>query len=414
MVNGSTVALALGSLAVAVNTAGADKITSDTTGVEITFKDAATKYTVTSDVHKEMNMAEDTAAIKAFIKLADFTGAEKIFKDGQEALPHTWKKLVDAPHPDSSYWAAAKAHYSTGTFISSFVEGALGGGGDWKEVLAREEGVMKGIMNQSPVMLAFAHLEAAAKHSAAGSKADAHKAVDTAVAFYVGSDRDSTPYATANKRAKDSEYATLGAGGESKANLAFLKGCASAAAAIDKGESLDKVVETIKGQVMATYYQASIKYANSLDSDVGKMAAASRHLLDGTADAPTAEHQAEGWAFWRVIEATVASTDPEGAASVTAIYNLSNGITKATKPDMYCTVKNVAMANLAPGLTAADVGVFAPAKDRDCPAYVPVDPPTGGGSTPDRPDSKDSPASTLMASAMALVASAAAAASLAL
>ena len=63
---------------------------------------------------------------------------------------------------------------------------------------------------------------------------------------------------------------------------------------------------------MVIYSQAAIRYASLIEGD----------LADGN-DAKAKEHQAEGLAFFRVIEATVA---PEGADidAINDIFDLAN------------------------------------------------------------------------------------------
>jgi hypothetical protein len=69
--------------------------------------------------------------------------------------------------------------------------------------------------------------------------------------------------------------------------------------------------EAVKNLVVI-YSQAAIRYASLIEGD----------LADGN-DAKAKEHQAEGLAFFRVIEATVA---PEGADidAINAIFDLAN------------------------------------------------------------------------------------------
>ncbi|MDP6894012.1 MAG: hypothetical protein QGF73_01465, partial [Acidimicrobiales bacterium] len=61
-----------------------------------------------------------------------------------------------------------------------------------------------------------------------------------------------------------------------------------------------------------TYAQATMKYAKSVDSDIA----------DGDMDKARI-HQAEGYAFWRVLAPMLAGTDVD-AAAINGVYELSN------------------------------------------------------------------------------------------
>ena len=66
-------------------------------------------------------------------------------------------------------------------------------------------------------------------------------------------------------------------------------------------------------QIQITYIQASIRYASKMTGD----------LESGDAEKARI-HQAEGWAFFRVIAPMIDAVDSSAAAAIDGIYNLSN------------------------------------------------------------------------------------------
>merc|ERR1719258_19356 len=72
------------------------------------------------------------------------------------------------------------------------------------------------------------------------------------------------------------------------------------------------------------------------------------HFLDGHFEFETdfLAHQAEGLAFWRILEAAVAQVDPERAALITAAFTSSEP--EPLSPSNYCYI--VAAPSQAPKL----------------------------------------------------------------
>ena len=71
-------------------------------------------------------------------------------------------------------------------------------------------------------------------------------------------------------------------------------------------------------QITITYVQATIRYAQLFDGDLGGGDAAAARV-----------HQAEGWAFYRVIEPLVAKVDAGVAATIAPYYDLAAGAPRA-------------------------------------------------------------------------------------
>ena len=147
--------------------------------------------------------------------------------------------------------------------------------------------------------------------------------------------------------------------------------------------------------------QAAIRYAYMVDVA----------LRDGL---PTQENRAEGWGFWRMVAPFIAEQDPAGAATVTAIFDLSktvavrlplplyrHALMPLIQPDLwrladrepprlftaqaasnndhyyFCTAKAVIMNALPSGVTSGDIGLLEGTGSIAC-GGVNRSPPAGG------------------------------------
>jgi len=209
-------------------------------------------------------------------------------------------------------------YYGTPTPLDDFVTAALEGTGAFAGEAdpVRKQGVEKGIQNQVMIAWVVHELNTALAKAADGNFDIQSGAVhnwDEGWAFYHGAEPGCAPYATADKRGGD--FGTVGADGEtSLANEAILAAMIEGRDALVDGDAA--AAEAAAGEVIRnvviTYSQAVIKYAALPVDD----------LAAGDPD-EARKHQAEGLAFWRVIEAIVAA---EGADvdAVNAILSLDN------------------------------------------------------------------------------------------
>ena len=136
---------------------------------------------------------------------------------------------------------------------------------------------------------------------------------DEGWAFFHGVDPGCAPYSTGDKRAAN--FGTVGSDGETalanEAILAAMVAGRDALLAEDVAGAEVAAAEVVRN-VTITYSQAAIRYASLVEGD----------LADG--DPETAKvHQAEGLAFWRVIEAYVVPEGADGDA-INAIFDLAN------------------------------------------------------------------------------------------
>ena len=180
----------------------------------------------------------------------------------------------------------------------------------------RGQGAEKGIQNQVMVAWTVHELYSAIGKAKGGNFDVAGGAVhnwDEGWAFFHGAEPGCAPYATGNKRAGN--FGTTGAdGGTALANEAILAAMiAGRDALLDfDAAGAESAADKVLRNLAITYSQAAIRYASLIEGD----------LADGD-DATAKEHQAEGLAFWRVVEAYMVPTGAD-AAAMDAIFNLDN------------------------------------------------------------------------------------------
>ena len=98
-------------------------------------------------------------------------------------------------------------------------------------------------------------------------------------------------------------------------------------------------------QITITYVQATIRYAHVFDGD-----------LDGGDAGAARVHQAEGWAFFRVIEPLVAGVDADAAATIASYYDLAAGAPKAGAGEAVQSALESVYADL--GISAGEIGTL--------------------------------------------------------
>ena len=209
-------------------------------------------------------------------------------------------------------------YYGTATPLDDFVSAALNGTGVWagESDAVRKQGVQKGIMNQTMIAWVVHELNAALAKAADGNFDVASGAVhnwDEAWAFYHGVAPDCGPFKTAEKRAAD--FGTTGADGESAlANEGLLAAMIDGRDALLAGDEAGAIAATGEAvkHVFITYAQATIKYASKVYSD----------LEAGDAEAARV-HQAEGWAFFRIIEPILGNSGIDTSV-IDSILNMEN------------------------------------------------------------------------------------------
>ncbi len=279
----------------------------------------------------------------------DYAAIERLYVDGKHSVASDGSLRTIAgfarTQRDEPIWNDFTAYYDDPTWLDSFVWSAIRGTGAFagESDLVRRQGIQKGIQNQVMVAWALHEVVGAMAKAADGDFDPASGAPhnwDEGWAFYHGVDPSCAPFATANSRGGN-----FGTG--SAVNDALAAAFTDGVEALVDGDAAGAQAATaeIVRQLTITYVQASIRYAHVMDGDLANGDAAAARV-----------HQAEGWAFFRVIEPLVANVDAEAAATVASYYDLSAGAPRSGAGDAVQAALESAYAGL--GITADEVGTL--------------------------------------------------------
>jgi hypothetical protein len=276
-------------------------------------------YDYASNVDSHRLVVADLCPIGDLLDAADFAAVETIYREGVNSVNSSGSMRSIggfAARDDRNH--GLDAYYGTATPLDDFVTAALEGSGifDGQSEAVRAQGAEKGMRNQVMVAWVIHEINAAMDKAADGNFDIAEGAVhnwDEGWAFYHGSEPGCAPFGTANSRAGN--FGTTGSDGETaQANELILQAMIDgrdALVAEDIAGAGTAAADAIKGLAIV-YSQATVRYASLIEGD----------LADGD-DAKAKEHQAEGLAFWRVIEAYVVPGGADGDA-INAIFDLAN------------------------------------------------------------------------------------------
>ncbi|HVL03878.1 MAG TPA: FEA1-related lipoprotein [Acidimicrobiales bacterium] len=278
-------------------------------------------YEYASDVSSHRLVVEDMCEVNSLLDAdpIDFDAVSAIYVDGKHSANsdgsvRTFAGFTTATDRLHGY----DEYYDSDTPLDDFVTAAIEGTDEFEgeSDAVRRQGVQKGIQNQTMIAWVIHELNAAlAKADDGNFDADegAPHNWDEAWAFYHGSAPDCAPYATADKRGAD--FGTLAAAGEtSRANEAVLQAMnegRDALLAEDAGGA-EAATDEVLRQFVITYAQATIKYAALVSED-----------LEADDAEKAREHQAEGYAFFRVMEPTLADAGAD-VDTIDAVLSLEN------------------------------------------------------------------------------------------
>lgn len=311
-------------------------------------------YDYVSDVSAHRLVVADICAVNTLLDAdpIDFAAIETLYRDGKSSVNADGSiRSIGGFAARDDRNADLQAYYGTPTPLDAQVTAALEGAGAFsgEPDAVRRQGAQKGIQNQVMVAWTLHELDAALAKADKGEFEPAEGAPhnwDEAWAFYRGSEPDCAPYATADKRAGD--FSTVGADGTTaRANEAILRALINGRDALVAGRADDarKAATEVRRNIVITYSQATLKYAETM-SDA---------LAAGDGEKARAQ-QAEGWSFWRTIEATMAANGAD-AAVVTSVLSLENPPGEG-RLDAVRSALGPALTALA--ITDADLGTFAP------------------------------------------------------
>ena len=258
-------------------------------------------YDYASNVDNHRMLMGDVCDIKDLSGAYDWDGVKDIYENGEYAEKsdgsyRTLMGFADAAGKNHAYDDYYGADGSWNDFVSAAIEGTGPFAGESDTV--RDQATEKGIQNGVMTAYAIHELNAAIIKAEAGNWGpdDAQHAWDEGWAFYHGPDDADAdfdgcgPFATASKRGGN-----FGTGDATNvATLAAMNDGLAALVAEDMQGVIDARDEVLKN-VVIVYSQASVRYASKMTDD---LAAGDTANYD--------KHQAEGHAFYRVIEAYVA------------------------------------------------------------------------------------------------------------
>ena len=269
-------------------------------------------YTYASNVDNHRSLMNDLCEIKAAASSDggyDFATAKDIYMNGKNAQKddgsyRTLAGFASATGKNHDY----DSYYGMDGSVDAHIMAALDGTGDFEGTsdTVRYQGTAKLTVNLGMVAYTLHELNAAILKAEAGNWGtdDAQHAWDEGWAFFHGPDEHygCSPAKVMEKRASD--FGTADADGVA-ATFAATEAAMNAGLTALQNENMQGVVdardEVLKNLVIV-YSQAVLKYTSKMDSNT------------------TAEkYQAEGYAFWKAIEAYAAPHMHDGC------YNMAVG-----------------------------------------------------------------------------------------
>jgi hypothetical protein len=254
-------------------------------------------YTYASNVDNHRSLMKDLCDIKTAASESDWDTATMIYMNGANA------QKDDGSYRTLAGFAAASgknhgydAYYGFDGAIGGHIMMALNGDGDFAGTsdTVRYQGIAKLTANMGMVGYTIHEINSAVAKADAGNIDDDSGAPhnwDEGWAFFHGPDEhyDCSPAKVMEKRAGD--FGTADADGVAATFAATEQAMVDGLAALQAGDETgyDAAAETVMKNIIITYSQATLKYTSKMDNaDSG------------------AKYQAEGYAFWKAIEAYAA------------------------------------------------------------------------------------------------------------
>ena len=257
-------------------------------------------YTYASNVDNHRSLMKDLCDMKTAASSDggyDFVTAKDIYMNGlnAEKSDGTFRTLygfASAEGKNHGY----DAYYNMTGSVNTHIMAAMDGTGDFEGAsdTVRYQGIAKLTVNMGMVAYTIHELNSAIAKADAGNIDDDSGAPhnwDEGWAFFHGPDEDygCSPAKVMEKRAGD--FGTTNADGVANTFAATETAMVDGLAALQAGDSdgYTAAADTVVKNLVITYSQAVLKYASKMDNnDSGE------------------KYQAEGYAFWKAIEALVA------------------------------------------------------------------------------------------------------------
>lgn len=323
--------------------------TSDGEAPAPTGTDGGYEYASNVDAHRLV--VADICTIKDLIDEGDFASALAVYNEGANSVNSDGSiRTIGgfAARDDRNH--GYDVYFGTPTPLDDFVTDAANGTGvfEGQADAVRAQGMEKGIQNQVMVAWVKHELVSALDKASEGNFDVQEGAVhnwDEGWAFYHGAEPGCSPWATGNSRAGN--FGTLGADGETAiANEQILAAMIAGRDALlaEDADGAAAAAEDATRGLIVIYAQATIRYASLIEGD----------LAD--ADTETAkEHQAEGLAFFRVIEPDIAAAGGD-VDTINRILDISNEPGANGFGDEVRAALEPALGEL--GIDASDIGTL--------------------------------------------------------
>lgn len=307
-------------------------------------------YDPVSGVENHSMVSLDIADINAVLSASpiDWDEVKRVYESGEHSKSgegnRTLAGFARSEGRSEPIWNDYTAYYGDPVWLDTFVLSAIEGTGSFAGAAdgVRIQATQKGVQNQVMVAWAIHEMVAAMAKAADGNFDLANGAPhnwDEAWAFYHGVDPVNSPYSTADKRGGN-----FGMGDAT--NVAILAAMQAGQVALADGDAAgaQAAMDNVIKQLRITYTQATIRYASLITAD-----------LDAGDEAKAREHQAEGGAFYRVIEPMVAGVDTDVANSIAAAYEIGRPLDANAAARVASEISKVYAAW---GVTNADIGTL--------------------------------------------------------
>jgi hypothetical protein len=346
-----------------VKQAAATATTTTTTEPKVEPSGALGGYQPVSDVAQHARMSLDLCEINRLLdaRPVDFGAVATIYRQGKfsdesEGVKRTLGKFAgESRHAEDTLGRYER--YLGAGWLNAFVGDAIDGVGPFAGASenVRRQAVRIGVRDQIMVAWALHELDAAVEKAAKGSftkKSGAPHNWDEVWAYYHGEKPECGPFATANAHGEEFGVGTLI---NRRLLLTMNDGLKALVAKSTSGARTAR--DDVMRDLTISYVQAVIKAAADVDAALAGGKAEQARL-----------RQAEGWAYYRVIEPLVAKANTTSAETVAGVLNL------AAKPAPGSAAKVTAALSAAYGplrISPSDVGTLAtaagegPAADTD-------------------------------------------------
>ena len=249
-------------------------------------EDGGYEYATNVDSHRLL--VEDVCDIKDLVEEFKWSEIETIYKDGVHSDKGSSMRTLQGFASAEGKMHPYDEYYNQTGSIDAFVMSAIQGTGQFegKSDSVREQAIEKGIQNVLMTAYVIHELNTAIDKETKGTANAVHN-WDEGWAFFHGSSPGCGPYATGGKRASNF--------GTDNPSLAILDSMKAGRDVLNNdGITTEQDhADTVVKNLVITYSQAAIRYASKMTTDETLEAAQT--------------HQAEGMAFWMVIEPLVAS-----------------------------------------------------------------------------------------------------------